>query len=84
MLINCTYPDALSIALSGMDARLLTNYLFTNNAAGFTTDQMVAVSGAKNARAWYDLALQMPRGPPKLPHLWPPKLPHPDRAALTG
>jgi len=64
VLINCTYPDALSIALSGMDARLLTNYLFTNNAAGFTTDQMVAVSGAKNARAWYDLALQMGRTDP--------------------
>jgi hypothetical protein len=64
VLINCTYPDALSIALSGMDSRLLTNYLFNNNAAGFTLDQMVAVSGHKNARAWYDLALQMGRTDP--------------------
>ena len=64
VLINCTYPDALSIALSGMDSRLLTNYYFINNTAGLTLDQMVAVSGHKNARAWYDLALQMGRTDP--------------------
>jgi NAD(P)-dependent dehydrogenase (short-subunit alcohol dehydrogenase family) len=28
--------------------------------------------------------LAAPRRPPELPHLWPPKLPHPERAALTG
>ena len=64
VLINCTYPDALSIALAGMDSRLLSNYLFNRNTAGFTLDQMVAVSGHKNARAWYDLALQMGRTDP--------------------
>lgn len=64
VLINCTYPDALSIALSGMDSRLLTNYYFTSNTAGFTLDQMVIVSGHKNARAWYDLAIQMGRTDP--------------------
>jgi hypothetical protein len=64
VLINCTFPDALSIALSGMDSRLLTNYYLTNNAGGFTEAQIVAVSGHKNARAWYDLAMQMGRTDP--------------------
>lgn len=64
VLINCTFPDALSIALSGMDSRLLTNYYLTHNAGGFTEAQMVGISGHKNARAWYDLALQMGRTDP--------------------
>ena len=64
VLINCTFPDALSIALSGMDSRLLSNYYLTNNAGAFSEAQIVAVSGQKNARAWYDLAMQMGRTDP--------------------
>lgn len=62
--ISCTYPDALSIALSGLDSRLLSRYYLTDNASGFTESQIVAVSGHKNARAWYDLALQSGRTDP--------------------
>ena len=64
VLVNCTYPDALAIALSGLDSRLLSNYYLTNNAAGLTESQIVAISGHKNARAWYDLALQSGRTDP--------------------
>jgi hypothetical protein len=64
VLVNCTFPDALSIAMSGMDSRLLSHYYLTGNAGAFTEAQMVAVSGHKNARAWYDLAMQMGRTDP--------------------
>jgi hypothetical protein len=62
--ISCTYPDALSIALSGLDSRLLSRYYLADNALGFSEAQIVAVSGHKNARAWYDLALQSGRTDP--------------------
>lgn len=64
VLISATFPDALSIALSGLDSKLLSKYLNANNTASFTEAQMVAVSGHKNARAWYDLALQSGRTDP--------------------
>ncbi len=63
-LISCTFPDALSISLSALDARLLSKYFLTNNGTGITEAQIVAVSGHKNARAWYDLALQSGRTDP--------------------
>ena len=62
--VSCTYPDALSIALAGLDARLLANYFLNGNPGGFTEAQMVTVSGHANARAWYDLALQAARTDP--------------------
>ena len=63
-LISCTFPDALSIALSALDSRLLSKYYLSNNGVGFTETQIVAVSGQKNARAWYDLAIQSGRTDP--------------------
>lgn len=62
--VNATFPDALSIAVASMDSRLLSNYLLKHNDAGMTEAQMVAVAGNKNARAWYDLALQSGRTDP--------------------
>ncbi len=62
--INATFPDAMSIAVSGLDAKLLSNYLLKNNGASLTEAQMVTVSGNKNARAWYDLAIQSGRTDP--------------------
>jgi len=62
--ISCTYPDALAIALSGLDSRLLTNYYLNGNPGQFSEDQIVSVSGHKDARAWYDLALQAGRTDP--------------------
>ena len=64
VLISSTFPDALSIALAGLDSHLLSNYYLNSNSGGFTEDQIVAVSGHKNARAWYDLAAQSGRTDP--------------------
>ena len=63
VFINATYPDALSISLAGLDSRLLSNYYLANTST-FTEAQIVAVTGNKNARAWYDLALQSGRTDP--------------------
>ncbi|MRV70549.1 GntR family transcriptional regulator [Duganella sp. FT92W] len=62
--VNATFPDALSISVSSLDAKLLSNYLLKNNGSGLTEAQMTAVSGHKTARAWYDLALQSGRTDP--------------------
>ncbi|MFA5495961.1 MAG: DUF6351 family protein [Porticoccaceae bacterium] len=64
VLIGSTFPDALSIALSGLDDHLLAHYFLTDNSSNFTEQQMVAVSGYKNARAWYDMAMQSGRTDP--------------------
>ena len=64
VLISSTFPDALSIALAGLDSRLLSNYYLNANSGRFTEDEIVAVSGHKNARAWYDLAAQSGRTDP--------------------
>ncbi|CAN5465248.1 DUF6351 family protein [soil metagenome] len=64
VLIGATYPDAMSIATSALDAKLLSKYLYVNNTAAYTQEQMVAVAGNKNARAWYDLAAQSGRTDP--------------------
>lgn len=66
VFISSTFPDALSIALSGLDSRLLSRYYLTDNSGAFTESQIVAVSGHKNARAWYDLAMQSGRTDPVL------------------
>ena len=58
VLVSATFPDALSIALAGLDSHLLSNYYLTSNSGNVTESEMVAVSGHKNARAWYDLAAQ--------------------------
>lgn len=71
VLIACTFPDALSIALSGSDGHLLTHYFARTNPSGFTAAQQVAVSGYKASatgteirRAWYDAANQAQRTDP--------------------
>ena len=46
-LIACTFPDPLSIALSGSDGHLLANYFAVKNPGAFTTAQKVAISGYK-------------------------------------
>jgi len=70
VLIACTFPDAMAIALSGSDGHLLTHYFTATNPAGFTDAQQVAVSGYKASvgadikRAWYDAANQSGRTDP--------------------
>ena len=62
--VNATYPDALSISLAGLDSRLLSRYYLAGNTGALTESQIVAIAGNKNARAWYDLALQSGRTDP--------------------
>jgi Tannase-like family of unknown function (DUF6351) len=71
--IRATFPDALSIALAGLDARLLMHYFTVTNRAGFTEDQQVAVSGYAGLKAFLDAANQAQRADPV-----------PERADLAG
>jgi hypothetical protein len=63
-LIACTFPDPLSIALSGSDGHLLTHYFTVTNPAGFTDAQKVAISGYKGMQAFIDAANQSGRTDP--------------------
>jgi hypothetical protein len=74
-LISCTYPDALSIAMSGMDSKLLARYFLASNTAGLTIAQMSTLSGHNpqkspaaglpaSERALFDLAMQASRTDP--------------------
>jgi hypothetical protein len=63
-LIACTFPDPLSIALSGSDGHLLTHYFSVTDPAGFTDAQKVAVSGYKGLQAFIDAANQSGRTDP--------------------
>ncbi len=63
ILINATFPDALSIALGGEDAHLLSHYTATHPEA-LTEAETVAVSGYSGRRAWMDAANQSQRTDP--------------------
>ncbi len=62
--IRATFPDALAIALSGLDAHLLTHYFAKTNPAGFTEAQQVAVGGYHGMKAFLDAANQSQRTDP--------------------
>jgi hypothetical protein len=62
--IRSTFPDALSIALAGLDARLLMHYFTLTNPTGFTEAQQVAVSGYSGLKAFLDAANQAQRTDP--------------------
>jgi len=64
VLISCTFPDPLSIALSGSDGHLLTHYWSVTDPHGFTEAQKVAVSGYKSMPAFLDAANQAGRTDP--------------------
>ncbi len=64
VLISATFPDALSIALSGLDAHLLTHYFARTGPSGFTAEQQVAVSGFSGMKAFVDAANQAQRTDP--------------------
>jgi hypothetical protein len=64
VLVNATFPDALSISLSALDSKLLSKYYQSNNTLGLSDAQMLAVTGNKSVRAWYDLAMQSGRADP--------------------
>ena len=71
--IRATFPDALAIALSGLDAHLLVHYFTQTNPGGFSEPQQVAVSGYAGMKAFIDAANQAQRTDPV-----------PDRADIEG
>jgi hypothetical protein len=66
VLINATFPDALSIALAGQDAHLLTHYFAKTGAraTALTEAQVVAISGYQGMKAFVDAANQSQRADP--------------------
>jgi uncharacterized tannase-like protein DUF6351 len=64
ILINATFPDALSIALAGADAHLLAHYFTATHPDAFTDAQKVAVSGYSGMKAFIDAANQSQRTDP--------------------
>ena len=65
ILINATFPDALSIALAGQDAHLLTHYFAATDADRRSREaQNVAVSGYQGMKAFLDAANQSQRTDP--------------------
>jgi hypothetical protein len=67
ILINATFPDALSIALAGSDAHLLAHYFAATAPNDFTEVQKIAVSGYSGMKAFIDAANQSQRTDP-VPH----------------
>ncbi|GAB3679575.1 DUF6351 family protein [Salinisphaera aquimarina] len=63
ILITCTFPDPLSIALSSSDGRLLQHY-WDQHPGEFSDDEIAAVTGNKTAQAHLDLADQARRTDP--------------------
>ncbi|HEV8317685.1 MAG TPA: DUF6351 family protein [Vicinamibacterales bacterium] len=64
LVITQTFPDALSIALAGLDARLLMHYFTVTNPGGFTEAQQVALGGYHGMKAMIDAANQAQRTDP--------------------
>lgn len=62
IVIGATFPDALSIALAGLDGHLLTHFFATH--PGFTPEQVAAISGYKGPAALLDAANQAQRTDP--------------------
>jgi Tannase-like family of unknown function (DUF6351) len=60
IMIAATFPDPLSIALSGADGHLLTHY-FAEHPSALTPEQQLAVSGYKSSKAFIDAANQSGR-----------------------
>jgi hypothetical protein len=62
--VSATFPDALSIALAGLDAHLLTHYFGTPAAATLTDAQKLAITGYQSIKAFVDAANQSQRTDP--------------------
>jgi Tannase-like family of unknown function (DUF6351) len=64
VLIACTFPDPLSIALTGSDGHLMTHFLYATNPGVFNDAQIAAITGHKNVKAFTDAANQSGRTDP--------------------
>jgi hypothetical protein len=63
VIATSTFPDALSLAMSGMEAHLLRHYFLTAGA-GLSEAKKVAISGYSSMRAFEDAANQARRTDP--------------------
>jgi hypothetical protein len=64
VMIRSTFPDALSIALAGLDAHLLMHYFQQAQPTSFSEAQQVAVGGYQSVNAMVDMANQAQRTDP--------------------
>jgi Tannase-like family of unknown function (DUF6351) len=64
VLITCTFPDPLAIALTGSDGHLITNFIYRTAPGYFTDAQVAAITGHKNVKAFVDAANQAGRTDP--------------------
>jgi hypothetical protein len=64
VLISCTFPDPLAIALNALDGHLLTHYFYATSPGSFSDAEIVAITGAKGVRNFTDLANQAGRMDP--------------------
>jgi hypothetical protein len=64
VMILCTFPDPLSIAFSGSDGHLMTNFLYKTNPNVFSDAQIAAITGYKGVKAFTDAANQAGRTDP--------------------
>ena len=62
--IRATFPDALAIASSGLDAHLLAHYFEGVAATTFTEKQVMAITGYQGMKAFIDAANQSQRTDP--------------------
>jgi hypothetical protein len=62
--VSATFPDALAIALSGLDGHLLAHYFHVTNPSDLTDAQKVAVTGYQSNKAFEDAANQSQRTDP--------------------
>jgi hypothetical protein len=63
ILISCTFPDPLAIALNALDGHLITHYM-TQFPGALTDAQIAAVTGFKSVNAMIALANQAGRTDP--------------------
>lgn len=64
VIITATFPDALSIALAGLDAHLMRHYFATPAAGDLTDLQKLAITGYSGLTAFVDAANQAQRTDP--------------------
>jgi len=64
VMIRSTFPDALSIALAGLDAHLLIHAFRSNPSLALGEDQQVKIGGYQSIGAMVDMANQAQRTDP--------------------
>jgi hypothetical protein len=64
VMVQQVFPDALSLAMSGLDAHLLMHYYGKEQTEPLTEEQKIAIGGYSNLKAMMDAANQAARSDP--------------------